>query len=236
MFVEIKKQKAFLITLIVMLGISSCSSPQKKSVEDQDQSSQIKKDYEVRDASSSLRPGWIVDAIQWASTELKDTDKYHYYSHETTPKVDRDVACALAKSSVRVDIASEIATFIENKLGQSREGSAAIDENHPQSAPLREFIEVTLAEKTQAMLHGVSIVKTYWEKRQYLQSEGATKDYKGYTCAVLARIDHDVLKKAVNEASEKVIQKVDDPSTKENVKKALENVSENFVKSKQGQI
>jgi hypothetical protein len=233
---NVQKNVSFLVMVLALMGLSSCSSQKKKEIEDQNQEEHIKKDYQVRDASSNLRPGWIVDALSWTQNELKDTDKFRYCSFETTPKVDREVACALARSSVRVDIAAEISTFIENKLGQSREGSAAIDENNPQMAPLREFMEVTLAEKTQAMLHGVSIVKTYWEKRQYMQSEGAKKDFIGYTCAVLVKIDHEVLKKAVQEASEHVVKKIDDPATKENVKKALEDVSENFVKAKQGQI
>ena len=30
-----------------------------------------------------------------------------------------------------------------------------------------------MAEKTQALIHGASVVKTHWEKRQYLKSKGA---------------------------------------------------------------
>ena len=76
------------------------------------------------------------------------------------------MACDLAKSTARADIASEIATFIEKQLGSSKEGAPSIDENNPQSQELREFVSVTLAEKTKALIHGAQVEKTYWEKRK----------------------------------------------------------------------
>ena len=44
------------------------------------------------------------------------------------------------------------------------------------------------------------------------------------------------LARAIDEAANHVVKKVDDPETKENVKKALKNASENFVKAKTGQL
>lgn len=228
--------------VIMILGISiglggfgGCSSS-KKEIEDVDHSETIKKDYEVRDASSSVRPGWVVDAVEWAKENNQEVDKFRFFSYETTPKVEREVACSLAKSNARADIAAEIASFIEKSLGHSQEGAASIDENNPQTAKLREFVEVTLAEKTQALIHGAAVMKTYWEKRQYLQSQGAKRDFIGFSCAVLVRIETETLKRAVEEAAQHVVNKVDDPDTKANVKKALQDASENFVKAKQGVI
>ncbi|MBF0359984.1 MAG: hypothetical protein HQK49_03195 [Oligoflexia bacterium] len=218
----------FLLTASFLVGCSS--SPSKRTeVEHQN----LQRDYEVRDASDTIRPGWIADPAQWGK-EQKEFDQYRFFGFETTPKVDRETACDLAKTNARSDIAAEIATFIEKQLGSSKEGSASIDQNNPDTRPLREFIEVTLAEKTKALIHGAQVFKSYWEKRQYLQSKGAKRDYIGYTCAALIRIEKDRVKQAVEEAANHVIKKVDDPETKENVKKALKDVSENFDKAKQG--
>ncbi|MBF0300356.1 MAG: hypothetical protein HQK51_16675 [Oligoflexia bacterium] len=224
---------SFLITLlmVVVSGCSSSSPSKRTEVENKN----IQKDFEVRDASDTIRPGWIADAMDWGK-EQKESDQYRFFAFETTPKVDRETACDLAKTNARADIASEIATFIEKQIGSSKEGSASIDPNNPDTRGLREFIEVTLAEKTKALIHGAQVFKTYWEKRQYLQSKGAKRDYIGYTCAALIRIERERVKQAVEEAANHVLKKVDDPQTKDNVKKALKDVSENFDKAKQGLI
>jgi hypothetical protein len=231
-----KQSMKFILLSFLALTINGCSSSSKKEIKDVDNSDSIKRDYEIRDASSNTRPGWISDPHEWAKENSMDIEKFRFFSFETTPKVDREVACSLAKSNVRADIASEISTYIEKNLGSSKEGAASIDENNPQGQALREFIEVTLAEKTQAMLNGASIVKTYWEKRQYLQNKGAKRDFIGMTCAVLIRIEESTLKNAIEKASNALVDKVDDPSTKANVKEALKNVAENFVKSRKGEI
>lgn len=218
--------------VLINLLLISCSSTPKREKE-AEQHTTLSRDYEVRDASDNARPTWVNDANEWAKDQ-KEFEGFRLFSFETTPKVDRETACDLAKTNARSDIASEIATYIEKSLGNSREGQAAIDPNNPDTRPLREFIEVTLAEKTKALVHGASVVKTYWEKRQYLQNKGAKRDYVGFTCAALIKIERDRLKRSVEEAANHVVQKVDDPSTRENVKKALKDVAENFDKAKQG--
>ena len=97
-------------------------------------------------------------------------------------------------------------------------------------------MENTLAEKVQSMIHGASVVKTYWEQREYKKSLGAKEDFKAFTCAVLLRMESDRLKKAVDEAASFVAKKVEDPEAKENVKKALQNVSDNFIKARRGEL
>ncbi|MBF0208564.1 MAG: hypothetical protein HQK53_16940 [Oligoflexia bacterium] len=225
-----------LLIAMSLVSLSGCSSSKKKGDEPPpEEHVTLVKDYEVRDASDNYRPNWIKDAPEWAKLQ-KDTEGFRFFSFETTPKVDRETACDLAKTNARADIAGEIATFIEKSLGSSKEGSASIDPNVPDTRPLREFIEVTLAEKTKALIHGAAVVKTYWEKRQYMQSKGAKRDYIGFTCGVLVKIEKDRLKQAVEEAANHVVQKIDDPATKENVKKALQSAAENFDKAKQGLI
>ena len=223
-----------LLPLVLVFAAVACSS--KKEVKDVDNSETIARDFEVRDASSTMRPGWIEDAEVWTEQEKMDVDKYRYFSFETEPKVNREIACNLAKANVRADIAGEITTFIQKSLAASTEGQAAIDANNPKTAPMREFVSNTLAEKVQAMINGAAVIKTYWEKRNYLQKLGAKKDYIGFTCATLIRMEKDRLKEAINKASEDIVAKADDPETKENVKKALDKIDEDFVKARQGQI
>ncbi|MDD4975146.1 MAG: hypothetical protein PHY93_12385 [Bacteriovorax sp.] len=222
-----------------LLSLVACSSTPKKVevVErplEEVKHTEIKREYEVRDASSNFRPGWIEDAEVWAKQNEKDIDKNRFFSFETEPKVARSVACDIAKANARVDIASEITTFIEKTLGTSQEGNASIDLNGPKLSPLKEYMENTLAEKVQSMIHGASVVKTYWEQREYKKSLGAKEDFKAFTCAVLIRMEADRLRKSVDEAANFVVKKVEDPEAKENVKKALQNVSENFIKARQG--
>lgn len=224
-----------LLPLLFILTLSvACSS--KKTVKDVDNSETISRDFEVRDASSTIRPGWVEDAEVWADQEKMDVEKYRYFSFETEPKVNREIACNLAKANVRADIAAEVTTFIQKSLAASEEGSAAIDANNPKTQPLREFVSNTLAEKVQSLVHGAAVIKTYWEKRQYLQKMGAKKDYIGFTCATLVQMERARLKAAIEKASEDIVKKADDPETKENVKKALEKIDEDFVKARQGEV
>jgi hypothetical protein len=227
--------KLFPLLLILVLSVS-CGSKKKKTVKDVDNTETISRDYVVRDASSNIRPGWIEDAETWVGQEKMDTEKYRYFSFETEPKVNREIACNLAKANVRADIAGEITTFIQKSLGASTEGAAAIDPNNPRTQPMREFVENTLAEKVQSLINGAAIVQTYWEKRNYLQKLGSKKDYIGFTCATLVRMEASRLKSAIDKASEDLVKKTDDPETKENVKKALEQIKEDFVKARHGEV
>ena len=222
-----------MLLAISILGVA-CSS--KKKVKDVDNSETIARDFEVRDASSPVRPGWIEDAEVWVEQEKMDTAKYRFFSFETEPKVSREIACNLAKANVRVDIASEITTFIQKSLAASQEGQAAIDANNPKTQPMREYVSNTMAERVQSLINGAAVIKTYWEKRNYMQKMGAKKDYVGFTCASLIRMETSRLKAAIDKASEDLVEKTDDPETKENVKKALENLSDDFVKARHGEV
>jgi hypothetical protein len=226
--------KLLSLLLVVAFVGTACSS--KKTVKDVDNTQTISRDFEVRDASSTTRPGWIEDATVWVEQENMDTAKYRYFSFETEPKVNREIACNLAKANVRADIASEITTFIQKSLAASEEGAPAIDANNPKTLPMREFVSNTLAERVQSMIHGAAVIKTYWEKRNYLQKMGAKKDHVGFTCATLVRMENARLKAAIEKASEDIVAKADDAETKANVKKALENIDEDFVKARKGEI
>jgi len=239
MFMRIEKRhfSLFLGLLGLLVIGTGCSSTKKEKELVEVVHENIKKDYEVRDASSNTRPGWVEDAELWAKEYGKEQKgDFRFFSFETEPKVSREIACNLAKANAKADIAGEIATFIDKQLGSSQEGSAAIDENNPHIRPLRDFVENTLAEKIMALIHGAAVAKTYWEKRDYQVKLNAKKDFLAYTCAAFIRIPTKNLQRAIDEAANHTVKAVDDPETKENVKNALKGASENFVKARQGQL
>lgn len=227
-------KKTWIVSLSLLALLVGCGSGEKKTEEREHEN--IKRDFVVINASSNTRPGWVEDANVWAENHRKDVKTYRYFSFETEPKPSRNIACDLAKARAKADIAGEIATFIDKQLGYSQEGRADIDENNPEVKALRSFVENTLAEKVQALIHGAAVRKTYWEKRNYKQDLGAKKDFKAYSCAVFIRMSSKRLARAVDEAANHVVRSTDDPETKANVKKALNNASENFVKAKTGQL
>jgi hypothetical protein len=228
-----KKSLGFL--LLTILFTTSCSSTKKEEMPEDVEHESIKKDYEVRDASSNKRPSWVEDAEVWAKGHGKNIKKFRFFSFETEPKISRSISCNIAKANARADIAGEIATFIDKSLTTTTEGNANIDENNPQLDSLRQYVENTLAEKVQALIHGAAVVKTYWEKRKYLKNKGAKKDFTGYTCAVFLRIPNDRLNAAIDEAANFVVKKAS-PEIRQKVKKAMNDASANFVKAKRGEI
>jgi hypothetical protein len=233
--------KKIVFMICSLLLMSACSSEKSKApVEErpvQDvKNTTIKREYEVRDASSDFRPGWIEDAEVWAKQNEKNLDKNRFFSHETEPKVTRGVACDFAKANLNADIASEITTFIEKTFASYTDGNASVDLNNPKVSELKEYMSNTLAQKVQSMVHGAAIVKTYWEQREYKKSLGAKEDFKAFTCAVLIRMDSERLKKAVDEAANFVMKKAEDKESKAKVEEALKNVSDNFIKARKGEI
>jgi hypothetical protein len=224
----------FLLTLMMVLVLTACGSKEKK-IKDQEHED-LKKSYQVTDSSSDLRPGWIEDAELWAKQRNLDTETFRYFSHETVPNVDRAIACSMAKAKVKSDIAGEITTFIEESLAQYKEGGTELDLNNPQLAPMKEFVEQSLAQKTMALIHGAAIDKQYWEERKYQEDMGAAKDFRAFTCAVLVKMNGQDLQKLVKRASDFVVQQATDPEVKAKVEKALEKVDQNFIEARRGQI
>lgn len=233
--------KLSLSSLVILTLMVGCSSEKKRPevperpLEEVKHTS-IKKEYEVRDANSDYRPGWIEDANVWAKQNEKEAEKYRFFSFETEPKTNRSMACDIAKANVNADIASEITNFIDKTFAGTSEGNASIDLNNPSLQPLREFMSTTLSQKVQSLIHGAAIVKTYWEQREYKKSLGAKEDFKAFTCAVLVRMEGERLKKSIDEAASFVVKKVDDPEAKQKVEKALKDVSENFMKARKGEL
>ncbi|MBT6325983.1 MAG: hypothetical protein HOJ35_08435 [Bdellovibrionales bacterium] len=214
--------------LLMLLSLVSCSSTKEESELKEVEHENIQKDYIVRDASSNKRPGWIEDANLWAKEYGKDTSKTRYFSYETDLKSNRSIACSIAKSKAKADIAGEISTFIDQELKLSEDGDASIDENNPELKELHSYIENTLSSKVQSFLNGASILKTYWEKRKYLKEKGAAKDYTAYVCSAFVSISKDRLTNAINRAVKHVVSSVKEEKTKQQVKALLKNAADKF--------
>ena len=223
-----------LLIFALALVVVGCGSKERK-LEDEEHE-EIKRDYIVRDASSKYRPGWIEDAELFARQKDFDVNKYRFFSYETTATVDRSIACDVAGAKVKAQIAGEVTTFIEKSLVQYKEGATEIDLNNPQAQSMKEFVETSLAEKTMAMIHGAQINKKYWEKRRYLEKLGAAKDFTAFTCAIFVKMDSDRLQKLIKKAAELVVDNTVDPDLKAKAQKALQDVDNNFVKARKGQI
>lgn len=216
---------AFLAMFLISCGSSKKTT--ERVLEDVEHDA-IKRDFVVTDASSNRRPGWIEDAQVWASQNAGEEKKYRYFSFETEPKVNRQVACDLAKANARADIAAEITTFIDRSLVSTMEGAAAINENNPQIQAMKDYVDSTLVEKVQALVHGSSVLKTYWEKRSYRKKLGAVRDYTSFTCAVYVQMERERLKEAVEKAATLVIDQTTDPELKEKAQDALKDAAVNF--------
>ena len=215
------------VGLVGLVGCSS-SSPTKEKLEEV-KNDEIQLDYEVRDASHTVRPGWVQNAQVWAEESKKDIEKFRFHSYQTGVKVDRETACELARVQAKADLASEISSFINKTMAVATEGQTNINETSPAPAALQEYVENNLAEKVQGFLHGASLEATYWEKRQYLQKKGATKDYTGYTCAVLLKIENKYLKESIDRAVSAIINKASTPELKNNVQDSLKEVSKAYL-------
>lgn len=226
------KRLSWFVTLVVGLFFTGCSSSKSKNenpdVKNVDISESIKKDYDIIDASSPTRPGWIVDANDWAAQNGLDTSKNRYYSFETEPKVGREIACQLAKANAKADVAGEVATFIKSSLASSEEGSAAIDPNNPVTQPLRNFVESTLVKKVQEVIVGATALKTHWEKRNYKMALGAKRDFIGFTCASLIEVKSEYIQSAIDLARTEMMNRTQDKDMKEKVQKALDEAKEDF--------
>ncbi len=210
--------------LIICLGLVGCSK-KYTNVEEVDNSGTIQKDFIVRDANYKIRPIWAVNATEWAKTKELDTEKFYYYSHETSPKADREIACAIAKANARADVAGQITTIVEKNLMSSSEGTTGTSE---ELRSLTEYVENTLAEKIKARVNGARLLKTYWEKRQYKKEMGASKDMTGFTCSALFQVEKKQIQEAITFSKKLVMAKASTPKLKQNVRSILDKMQKDL--------
>lgn len=224
-----KKMNMALATAMLTALVGCSSGPTAKDqVKDQDISQDFKKEFTVIDASSNLRPGWITDAPLWASEQKLNTEKNLFFSFETGPRVNRELACDVAKANARAEVAAQLATFIKKSLSQTMEGQDMADPAQGIAAPLNSYIESNLVQKIQEVVVGAAVVKTHWEKRFYQQKLGAEKDYRGVTCAALVQIDREQVQDSIALIKRELMNRTGSTDLKQKVKVALEKAEKDF--------
>lgn len=184
----------------------------------------FKKDYEVVDASSVDIPEWVSSPREWAEDEDEDDfEKHHYYIYTSEPQASRTMACETAKARAASVVASEISQFIKQSYASAIHGDPGADE-----ASLSRYIEESLAKEVQSFVVGGKVARTYWEKRRYLKEKGAKKDYDGYVCSALLKLDKSNLESAFNRANQKLAQKAKGNQARDKVSKAIEDAQQAF--------
>lgn len=215
--------------------LSSCASKKRERVPKDEVHKDLSRDYQVTEASSGVRPGWIEDAEIWAREHGRDIEAYRYFSFETEPKASRSIACSLARANATADIAREISTFINQSLTTSTYGDASIDPQNPNINRLRQYVETTLAEKVQGQVSGARVIKTYWEKRNYQQRMGAPRDYQGWTCAAFIQMDGEQLGRLIDFAVSQVFAQAEtNREARDLARAALEEANEAYLNLKTG--
>lgn len=209
-----------LFILLVLAGCSSSKVKKEPAMEEVDNKKTIKLDYVVKDASVKQRPTWVEDGERWAKEYREDAGTHRYFSYTTESKADKELACQIAKAQARADIASQISTVIKKNISIAND-SVTLAQKEPK---LQSYLEETFTEDIQANLHGVSVEKTYWEKREYSQKKGATKDFIGYSCSALLKMQRESLQKAVDAAAQKIVEKTS-PEGKAHMQQNLSQVT-----------
>ncbi len=184
----------------------------------------IKKDYIVRDASSSVRPAWIEDAKLWASQFGRASDEL-YFSFETEPKVTRELACDFAKANLRAQIAGDISSDINQTVSTALEAENGSSALNTDVKSVKEYMETTLVQKVQGKLIGTEIEKTYWEKRNYQKKLGSVRDFDGFTCAILVKMRKDDFTALVNIVREDLSSRIKNETLKDKVDLAVQAMS-----------
>ena len=207
-----------ILLLMGLVFLCSCSTNKKYGDEAHED---LERDYVVKDSNSKYRPGWIEDAQGWAGENNEDVKSNWFYSNETEPKVGRKIACSLAKTNVKSDIAGEIATKINAQIISEISGNSSIDENSPDVKALMEKVQSDMSALVSVSIYGAKVRKTYWEKRFYQEDLGAKKDYNAYTCAALIHIPRSNLNRGIEEVRKKIEVLTKNKMSREEVRRAV---------------
>ncbi|HBO59117.1 MAG TPA: hypothetical protein DD624_04325 [Alphaproteobacteria bacterium] len=147
----------------------------------------FKPDYEVKDASEASKPAWTIQSktAKIDSSSERKTNRYYVSDGMgATQRLCLRDAEANAKRKLASEIAQEIAgTFEEVSKSQDDAASTKMKDK--------------LAQNIQVNMHGVVVAEKYWEKRSYLKTLGAEKDYVAYKCDVAVKIKKDALVDAI---------------------------------------
>lgn len=178
------------------------------------------KDYVVVDAKEERLPGWLNEPVAWAEKNDDEFKKNHYFV-STTGLIENQRLCEKsAEAQAAAKIAGEIAQFIKNSYAQSVQGDS--------NDEVETYMEDTLAQEIQSFLVGAKLYRNYWEKRKYSEELGAEENKTGLICSALMKIEKSVLKNAIKNSQEKLMEQATNPESKKKVGEAIKDAEAKF--------
>ncbi len=196
--------KTLVLSMLLVAFFSSCAISRDSSIEEEfknytaiqrgsaSSSRASRTDYKVLKGSDKTRPDWISHPQKFASENLEKNAKKGqlYFSYETTPKLNQDIACTIARAFTREDMVDFVIDFF-------REGET--------DRPWDKFLQSEIREDLLEFFKSAKLEKTYWEYREYAPQLGQNVT-QAYTCALLVSVDESSFSKAINQVQKSVIK------------------------------
>jgi len=198
-----------------LIFATSCSGLSKAYKGDQDKALSEKlarEDFIVLNRSQEKRPLWISHPQKFGNKK-GDGNGRLYFSFETTPKIEKEMACNIARAYAREDLSRFFITFFTK------------GEEH---RVWNEFLSNKGHEFLRDFLKSSRLIRTYWEQRRY-RNEFDESQSSSYTCALLINIKEEEFKHAMLELQNRVIKSLGfkKPQDIQRVQKALD--AESFL-------
>ena len=220
-FEGVQMKKFIAMMVLAALFVSCGSSDKKEQQPKEDDTLKIQIDYKLQGTSTgkSTPPSWIQSPSK--GDKSKNRKKHRYFVNESEHSSKR-LAVRSAEARANARIAQEIAQFMKNTFAEATQGG--------EEEEVTEYMQEQLAQEAQTFIVGASVIKTYWEKRRYLESMGAEEDKTVYHAYALVRMSKKNLEKAVRRSRAKLLGTIEAPEVKKKTDKILKDVDEAFNK------
>lgn len=215
-------KKIEICILVASLGVAACSStPRVESVDVE------KPEFKVLEAAPGGREMWLENAYDYANEmgakKGFDTEKNYYYSGEGKSASKR-LSCEKAHANVIDDVSKNVAVFVDSAVARaSNESTSDSASGVNGTGEVNEEVQRVSSQLSKASLHGVTLKKRYWEKRDYSQAGGARSTYY---CWVLAEIEKKDIESMVLRA--KTLRLRSDADLKKRVADKLDNLPSEY--------
>jgi hypothetical protein len=209
------------IALGLMSTLAACShTPKVEEVEVE------KPEFKVSEAAPGGREMWLDNAHDYAQEMGEkrgfDTEKNYYYSGEGKSASKR-LACEKAHADVVDDVSKKVAVFVDSSVARAaNESTSESTSGATANGSVNEEVQRISSQLSKASLHGISLKKKYWEKRDYSQAGGAKSTY---FCWVLAEVDKKDVESMVQRAKTLRLQ---DADLKKKVSDKLGNLASEY--------
>ncbi len=210
------KKLLMLVTLGSFFFVGCASS--KKEEAPKKVGREFKKDFNLVEASLKEMPKWVLKPSK--GDKSKARKKNRYFVNESSHASKR-LCLRSAEARATARIAQEIAQFMKNTFAESTQGGEGED--------VSEYMQEQLAQEAQTFIVGAKVLKTYWEKRRYLESLGAEEDKTAFNCYALVKMSKKALEKAVKRSRSKLLGEIEDPEVKQKTDKILSDVGKKFA-------